>query len=49
MEKTQNSSKKLKSQGKNSRSGRIFPRLGSQVMLKKPELATELEKVSDEE
>ena len=30
---------KLKTQGKNSRSGRIFPRLASQVVLKKkPEL-----------
>ena len=26
---------KLKTQGKNSRSGRIFPRLASQVVLKK--------------
>ena len=29
---------KLKTQGKNSRSGRIFPRLASQVVLKKPGL-----------
>ena len=34
-EKTQNSSKKLKTQAKNSRSGRPFPRLRYQVMLKK--------------
>ena len=33
--KTKNSSKKLKTQGKNSRPGRIFPRLASQVVLKK--------------
>ena len=33
--KTKNSSKKLKTQGKNSRPGRIFPRLASQVVLQK--------------
>ena len=33
--KTQNSRKKLNTQGKNSRSGRIFPHLASQVVLKK--------------
>ena len=39
-EKTQNSRKKLKTQGKNSMSRRIAPLLTSQVMLKKkPELA----------
>ena len=33
--KAKNSSKKLKTQGENSRSGRIFPHLASQVVLKK--------------